>query len=270
MDSIPDYACPCCTVRSTLLALERIPTKPAAVLQTTYRLRTLLDQVNTSSDPVDIDIDAIILPSSVEWKPLRGPAVKKTAISRAPQVLAVHLVRSVYQRGYGAERNGCEVTFEEEISIPVIRESVQEKEVEAVNDDKNELDHNEQYRLMSVVTHKGWHDSGHYLCYRRRKRGSKPHRRQCVDEETRRGVIHDIKRFHDDKIDYVPENGSESEGTSIGSRLDVIVPQIEKPDSRTKWWEISDEIVNGVDRTDVLSKRKGVYILFYERISRYV
>lgn len=40
---------------------------------------------------------------------------------------------------------------------------------------------------------------------------------------------------------------------------------IEQVDSRTKWWEISDEVVLGVSKVDVLAKRKGVYILFYER-----
>jgi hypothetical protein len=36
--------------------------------------------------------------------------------------------------------------------------------------------------------------------------------------------------------------------------------------SRNKWWAISDEDVVGVDKMEVLSKRKEVYILFYERI----
>jgi ubiquitin carboxyl-terminal hydrolase 16 len=227
--------------------------------------------VNTSSDPVDLDIDAIILPSSVGWKPLRGLAVRKTAISRPPQVLAVHLVRSVYERGYGAERNGCEVTFEEEISIPVCGEAVQRKEEEAINDDKTELDYNEQYRLMSVVTHKGSHDSGHYLCYRRRKRTSKPrNHRRPKGREIKASVIHDANGIHEDEIDDVADKSDESGENVVKSEPDKSVPQIEQPDSRTKWWETSDEIVKGVNRADVLSKQKGVYILFYERTSSYV
>jgi len=51
----------------------------------------------------------------------------------------------------------------------------------------------------------------------------------------------------------------------VGSGLDST--GIEQVDSRTKWWEISDEVVVGVHGDDVLSKRKGAYILFYERKS---
>ena len=263
-DSIPDYACPLCTIENTLLALELIPTKPAPLLQATSRLRQLSTRLKKSSEPVDLDIDAIDLPAIVEWKQIKAPARKRTVISRAPQVLAVHLVRSMYERGYGAGRNGCEVAFEEDIVISVDGEEIERRKKEDAVED--EEDSSLRYRLMSVVTHKGWHDGGHYICYRRRKRGKKLRRSQgerkadiaSAAEEKEIGVSHSVEEVGDSD-----ENLEGVEKDIIGLGLEDT--GIEQVDSRTKWWEISDEAVVGVEKDDVLSKQKGVYILFYER-----
>lgn len=247
-----------------------IPTKPEPLLRTTSRLRTTLNQIKSSPKPVDLDIDIIKLPPNVEWKLVKVPAIKHTTVSKAPRVMAVHLVRSVYERGYGAGRNSCEVNFEEELSIPVGGEAIeQRREEEAVADDDEDIEYKERYRLMSVVTHKGGHDNGHYICYRRRKRVRKSHRQahhaESVDGEIKTEVIHSGEEIPEEISDDRVDKGYESNG-AVGLGLEERIT-IEKPDSRTKWWEISDEVVNAVIRTDVLSKRKGVYILFYEHTS---
>lgn len=252
-----------------------MPTKAAPLLNATSKLRSALSEVKSSPKPIDIDIDTIQLPPNVEWKLVKVPAIKHTTVSKAPRVMAIHLVRSIYERGYGAGRNGCEVNFEEELRIPVGGEAVElRKEEEAISDDDEDGgEYNERYRLMSVVTHKGGHDNGHYICYRRRKRVRKPHRQlqrhtdSAVNEQIKDDVVQNVEEIPQDKPDnqVTVDKGYESDG-AIGLGFEESVP-IEQPDSRTKWWEISDEVVNGVNRTDVLSKRKGVYILFYERIS---
>ena len=242
------------------------PTKQAGLLGVTSRLRATLEEVKSSPKPVDIDIDAIKLPADVEWKIVKVPAIKQTSVSKAPRVMAVHLVRSMYERGYGAGRNGCEVTFEEEVSIPVGGEAIEQRKEEEVVEDDAEIDYTERYRLMSVVTHKGGHDSGHYICYRRRKKTLNPKRQHIEPSgtpETKSAVIAEVRL---EKGEDGINKGEESDAV-LGLGLDERVTRIEKPDSRTKWWEISDEVVNGVNRSDVLSKRKGVYILFYERTS---
>jgi hypothetical protein len=242
-----------------------MPTKPAALHPAISHLRATLKEVKSSPTPVDLDIDAIKPPTDVKWKIVKVPAIKRTTVSIAPRVMAVHLVRSVYERGYGAGRNECEVTFEEELRIPVGGESIEQRKQEAV-DNKGEIDSNERYRLMSVVTHKGGHDNGHYICYRRRKKIPKPKRQHPEPSsipKTEDGVIVDAREEKDvDGIDKVEESK-----TVVGLGFEEGVARIEQPDSRTKWWEISDEVVNGVARNDVLSKRKGAYILFYERTS---
>jgi uncharacterized UBP type Zn finger protein len=85
--------------------------------------------------------------------------------------MTIHLVRSIYERGLGAGRNSCEVCFDEDISIPLRGEKVDQREEEEAIDDNADV--YQTFRLMSVVTHKGSHDSGHYICYRRRKRERK-------------------------------------------------------------------------------------------------
>ena len=187
-------------------------------------------------------------------------------ISRAPRILAVHLVRSIYERGYGAGRNGCEVAFEENIAISIDGEEIERrKNEEAVEDEE---DYTTKYRLMSVITHKGWHDEGHYICYRRRSRekkhrisrGEEKGKLPINTEEKGKTVSHSVEAVADSDESL---EGVEKEFVSLG--LDST--EIEQVDSRTKWWEISDEVVVGVHRDDVLSKRKGVYILFYEKKS---
>src|SRR5271156_1573671 len=266
-DSILDYTCPRCTVENTLLSLELMPTKPAPLLKATSRLRSVLDQAKTNSQekPVNLDIDQIPLPEGLEWKKLRTVAIRRTTVSKPPQVLAVHLVRSYYERGFGAGRNSCEVSFEEELSIPVYNEEAETLKTEsAIEDEDDTGEYISKYRLMSLITHKGWHDSGHYMCYRRRKRERKrgrQHEQRSVPEES-----YEMQEVSQEKGIETIDKGNESEGAVAGLGFEGI-PRIELVDSKTRWWEISDEYVNGVLKTDVLSNRKGVYILFYERTS---
>jgi len=251
-----------------------IPTKPASLLQATSRLRQLSTQLKKSSEPVNLDIDAINLPAAVEWKHVKTPATKRTVISRAPQVLAVHLVRSMYERGSGAGRNGCEVTFEEDIVISVDGEEIERRRYEDAVED--EADFSSRYRLMSVITHKGWHDGGHYICYRRRKRERKQRRSHEAGKGKVVGAMEEQEKGVNHSVDDVGDSddgleGVEKEVVGLGledTGVEQVDSGVEQVDSRTKWWEISDEVVNGVSKDDVLSKRKGVYILFYEKRPR--
>lgn len=159
----------------------------------------------------------------------------------------------MYERGFGAERNSCGVSFEEELTVPLGGGAVEK--MEAIDEEGTQ--YAERYRLMSVVTHKGWHDSGHYICYRRRKRQRK-HVRRNVPQTAEKSSIEVEEQEK-------AVGGVEVDGAIAGLGLEEDAAGLEWLDSRTKWWEISDEVVTGVHRDDVLLKRKGVYLLFYER-----
>jgi ubiquitin C-terminal hydrolase len=200
------------------------------------------------------------LPPSVKWQTVKVPATKKTVLSFAPKVLVLHLVRSVYERGYGAGRNGCEVDFEEDIDVAVDGEDVEIRRIEeAVEDDE---EYRERYRLTSVGTHRGGHDSGHYICYRRRRRERKPRRPRNSEAQEETDAVEKVEEKGPER-----DEGDESEGFVVGLGLeDERLAKWEGQSfSRTKWWETSDESVVGVHVDNVLSKRKGVYLLFYER-----
>jgi ubiquitin carboxyl-terminal hydrolase 16 len=211
-------------------------------------LRSLLTKFKSSSIPVDVDLQKIQLPKTFEWKHKKTAAMKVTVISKPPRVLAIHLVRSTYERGLGAGRNSCEVSFDEDIEIPLGGE-----DVEKLEDVEAKL----EYRLRSVVTHRGWHDSGHYVCYRRRKKSRK--RRQSNNDSLSKEETASGNGETDRRDISEDEEGGESKSGS-----DEDSSPVDLPDSKTRWWELSDENVTGVNRLDVLAKRRGVYLLFYE------
>lgn len=73
---------------------------------------------------------------------------RHTRISSFPQVLAVHLSRSVWDPSAASSKNMAKVSFPETLPLGGL------------------LDR-KTYRLLGVVTHKGGHNSGHYESFRR-------------------------------------------------------------------------------------------------------
>lgn len=76
---------------------------------------------------------------------------RHTRISRYPRILAVHLSRSIFTGGWGAAgstKNGARVIFPERLELGGLLER-------------------HGYRLLSIVCHRGSHQSGHYEAFRR-------------------------------------------------------------------------------------------------------
>jgi ubiquitin carboxyl-terminal hydrolase 16 len=65
-----------------------------------------------------------------------------------PKVLAIHLSRSIFDASLSSQKNSAKVTFPEELPL-------------------GGLLRQQKYKLLSVVTHKGSHHSGHYESFRR-------------------------------------------------------------------------------------------------------
>ncbi|CAG8971718.1 hypothetical protein HYALB_00003186 [Hymenoscyphus albidus] len=76
----------------------------------------------------------------------KGKIAKHVKITKFPKVLAIHLSRSIYE-GYSM-KNSAKVAFPERLRL-------------------GGLLNQRMYRLVSVVCHKGSHDSGHYESFRR-------------------------------------------------------------------------------------------------------
>ncbi len=106
------------------------------------------------------EVDGIKLPVT------RGIGEKYTKMKLFPQILVLHLNRSIYDSR--ATKNHCAVELGEELSFS----------------------DGTFYILRAMITHKGSHNSGHYVCYRRQ---------QAVEQESG-GVKEIFIKSNDRKI----------------------------------------------------------------------
>ncbi|ONH69018.1 Ubiquitin carboxyl-terminal hydrolase 16 [Cyberlindnera fabianii] len=118
---------------------------------------------------------------------LLSTIVKKTLVVKPPNLLTVHLSRSMFTSNH-LTRNSCRVEFEETLTLDVdenlahatsigSRENdVEDEEPEdddnastnsdALSDELNIIKDKVRYRLRAVIRHQGTHQAGHYECYR--------------------------------------------------------------------------------------------------------
>jgi ubiquitin carboxyl-terminal hydrolase 16 len=98
------------------------------------------------------------LPEALEKalpREITSPIAKSTRFQALPQVLVIHLSRSIYG-GYGASRNSCKVSIVENLEL---------FESQGTGPfDKQKV----QYKLSAMIRHKGTHQTGHYECFRRK------------------------------------------------------------------------------------------------------
>ncbi|BFZ58775.1 ubiquitin-specific protease ubp1 [Savitreella phatthalungensis] len=91
---------------------------------------------------------------------VRGTVIRRTKLLHSPKLLCLHVQRSMYGGGGGgglswfggggggAARSGVGVTYGKRLRVEVDGKS-------------------ERYELRAIVTHRGAHDRGHYVCLRR-------------------------------------------------------------------------------------------------------
>lgn len=86
---------------------------------------------------------------------LKSTIVKKTVVVQAPNILVMHLSRSMFD-GMSYARNSCGVAFEE----------VLDSQEQVIRNNKCVGINPVSYRLRAIVKHAGSHSQGHYECYR--------------------------------------------------------------------------------------------------------
>ncbi|VVT57014.1 uncharacterized protein SAPINGB_P005491 [Magnusiomyces paraingens] len=87
---------------------------------------------------------------------------KSTQFHRLPQVLAIHLSRSIYG-GFGASRNSCKVSVPERLEL-YEDYTAEEDKLRAMMGAQRRV----EYELAAMIRHKGTHYAGHYECFRRK------------------------------------------------------------------------------------------------------
>lgn len=165
---IQDYGCARCRVSALVQRLTASIGAPSTSPQTRETQTRLLEELR----PFVEDPDK--LPAHLEAhlpRDVTSPIAKSTQFHALPEILAIHLSRSIYA-GYGASRNSCKVSVPEYLELmedfpaqeePVQGESVEDK-IKSLLGGKRAV----QYVLVAMIRHKGTHYAGHYECYRRK------------------------------------------------------------------------------------------------------
>ncbi|KAK6440087.1 hypothetical protein LTR95_003692 [Oleoguttula sp. CCFEE 5521] len=146
VEHIDDYSCDRCRLEHALqLNARQLNRQPSAEERSRLEEQRRVLEHTLSTDPEAPPKD-LKLPDSTTTPKRR--ITRHTRIASFPRVLAIHLSRSVWDRQTNSSKNISKVAFPETLPLGGL------------------LDR-KTYRLMSVVTHKGGHNSGHYETFRR-------------------------------------------------------------------------------------------------------
>ncbi|KAL1871047.1 hypothetical protein VTK73DRAFT_2282 [Phialemonium thermophilum] len=193
---------------------------------------------------------------------------KQTVIARPPQSLAIHMNRSVFdERTFRIVKNFAAVRFPLVMDLGawclgsgVSPSSEDEKSLSFTVQPEEQWLLEPQtsmvagslgsckmagpiYELRAVITHKGLHNNGHYICYKK-----------CPDPVWDKGT---------------GWTDADSAGDPVAESTEIITglagENATPPTSR--WWRMSDQNVSEVDEETVLAQG-DVFMLFYDCIDR--
>lgn len=128
---------------------------------------------------------------------LKSTLVKKNVVVDAPQVLLIHLSRSMFN-GTNYTRNPCAVNFDELLNLQ--EQVIQNERCVGIN--------GVTYGLKAIVKHTGSHSQGHYQCYR--------HKPDFVKDIDTHAVINRTPVIDANLINvHDPQNSKESAATEM-------------------------------------------------------
>ena len=147
VEHIDDFICDRCRLEHALQVNTRQAARPGISPEERLALEQDREKLQAAlqDDPEKPPKDVKLPDSSVAPK---RRISRHTRVSSFPRVLAVHLSRSVWDPHSSSTKNMAKVAFPETLPLGGL------------------LDR-KTYRLLSVVTHKGGHNSGHYETFRR-------------------------------------------------------------------------------------------------------
>lgn len=218
---IEDYKCQYCAIDVAITRRQKLlETASSKASHPTIKSELDVLQHAKDSDPESLSDDHLLNTTDT---PKRRIA-KFNRIATYPSVLALHLSRSIFS-ARSSTKNDCKVAFAEELRL-------------------GSLTSRHLYRLVSVVTHRGRHNSGHYETFRR----------QNTDGASV-GVFENSPR---EDSSSMPSNAARKANGSARDQRQL---------SPHKWWGISDHHVRDLRTKDVLALQQAVYLLVYEKVS---
>lgn len=254
-----------------------------------------------------LKIDPEIIPDGLENLLSGGPKSRisrRTFMQDYPDIITLHLSRSIYDMNYASRKNTARVSFPEHLRM-------------------GGLVNHQSYSLLCVVIHKGGHDSGHYECFRRqiiaRPPFSTPTPNSLVTVSSVIPTSTDLPtiRIVDENSHPIPLmeprpsplSGESSqlptiltastildampslspstyrEGDVLGSAttltpsscFEQLETNYEQPTTKPgsfkkakrknksdRWWRISDDKIKEATTSEVLGSQKEAYLLFYQ------
>lgn len=220
------------------------------------RVKAALDEGRIEEDIKDVRLEKVFSQYST----------KQAMIARPPQVLALHLNRSVHYTHYAA-KNNIRVMFPEVLdltpfttsgSLSVVPTSslstpspLPPRSSTPTPATYDNIHSRTIYRLASVVCHYGQHSFGHYVCFRRKPR-------QANSEDRWRPpklIIRERPAVKEEDKDSGPVFSFDWEDTDAAAG----------PGTGLGWLRISDANVEECGIESVLREGSGAFMLYYER-----
>jgi ubiquitin carboxyl-terminal hydrolase 1 len=220
-------------------------------------------------------------PIPVKWQTVRTDSIREAAITRAPQSLRLHFIRSEYTPYGQLLKKNARVNFPLILDLTrfVANGVWEERNImgmlstpkSATDGDGNPSPSVESqapqprvlYRLESVILHYGYtHSSGHYICIRRKPA-----------PKLGRATTTAIDNDDDDDNHHRPTAITKS--CPDGCRCDDCcwygqVRSSGKEERGKGWLRISDADVDEVGIEALIEARSAVFMVFYEKVGEYV
>ncbi|KAM3162917.1 USP domain-containing protein [Lachancea thermotolerans] len=160
-ETIDGYSCLSCKIKAILTNEEQRGSKGNSdeeqnILATLSRIISEIFINDDLSDELTNYVNNY-KKDGCETSSIKSRIVKKTVVTESPEILILHLSRSVFN-GTNYTRNSCYVNFDEELHTQ--EQTIENNRCVGVKPIK--------YKLKSMVKHQGTHSQGHYECFRRK------------------------------------------------------------------------------------------------------
>ncbi|KAL9096707.1 MAG: hypothetical protein Q9165_001195 [Trypethelium subeluteriae] len=247
IEHIDDYTCDKCRLQHAIEVKQRelglARSNDAEKAQLKYELSKIEDAI--ADDPEKPPKD-VRLPEN----PPKRRITRHMRFVHYPEILAIHLSRSVFDPGSISTKNMAKVSFPETLSLGGILDQ-------------------KRYKLVAMVSHIGVHSSGHYESFRRQlvnQPYSTPH-------SFGTDGVYSVSNTPGVSITHSPRPSADVNGPRLGPDSAPTQSLSEKMRLKRKaksvenrWWRISDDKIKDSKTSEVLAQQKGVYLLFYTLI----
>ncbi|CCH62642.1 hypothetical protein TBLA_0H03600 [Henningerozyma blattae CBS 6284] len=229
-DVIEGFSCTVCKVSAILGGTGTHNPNTRSLIKSLKEIFPEL-KINTELDePLNSFVDSYSH-DGVITRNIKSTIVKKTVFVEVPDILLIHLTRSMFN-GMSYTRNACKIAYDEKLLL----------EHQLVMDGVSVMRNNIQYTLSSAIKHSGSHSMGHYQCYRRKLFS---------------------KRFEPIDLTLEPSPGT---GRNISKTNKETITFKRTPTvKRYPFWWICDSRTKECPLRSVLDEQKSVYLLYYDK-----